>query len=81
MNDQNCMEGILQLEKGACDLYLHGTLESCSDTVHQAFSKALFESLSLQNTIYDKMSEKGWYPVASVEQQKIDAVRQKFCQQ
>ena len=81
MNDQNCMERILQLEKGACDLYLHGTLESCTNTVHQAFSKALFESLSLQNTIYDKMSEKGWYPVSSVEQKKIDAVRQKFCQQ
>ena len=28
MDDKNLMEDILLLEKGVCDLYMHGTLES-----------------------------------------------------
>ena len=37
MDDKNLMEGILLLEKGVCDLYMHGTIESSTDNVHQAF--------------------------------------------
>lgn len=78
MEDKDLMEGILLLEKGVCDLYLHGTIESSTDNVHQAFSAALNDSLCLQNTMYDKMAEKGWYPTESAEQTKIDAAKQKF---
>lgn len=28
MNDKNLMENILLLEKGVCDLFMHGTIES-----------------------------------------------------
>lgn len=28
MGDKNLMENILLLEKGVCDLFLHGTIES-----------------------------------------------------
>lgn len=38
MNDKNLMENILLLEKGVCDLFMHGTIESPTDNVHQAFS-------------------------------------------
>ena len=34
----------------------------------------------MQNQIYSKMSQKGWYPEQQVEQQKIDSARQKFMQ-
>lgn len=78
MEDKDLMEGILLLEKGVCDLYLHGTIESSTDNVHQAFSAALNDSLCLQNTMYDKMAAKGWYPTESAEQTKIDAAKQKF---
>ena len=59
MNDKNLMEDILLLEKGACDLFMHGAIESSSSNVHQAFSNALSDALCMQDTIYDKMSEKG----------------------
>ncbi len=81
MDDKNLMENILLLEKGVCDLLLHGTIESPTENVHNAFSCALNESLCLQDKVYDKMAEKGWYPTQPVEQQKINMVKQKFSTQ
>ena len=40
MNDKDIMEGILLTTKGVCDLYLHGSIESATPNVHQAFSTA-----------------------------------------
>ena len=78
MDDKNLMENILLLEKGVCDLYMHGTIESPTANVHQAFNNALNESLSIQDTLYNKMAAKGWYPTKQVEQTKINTVKQKF---
>lgn len=81
MDDKNLMENILLLEKGACDLYMHGTIESSTDNVHQTFSTALNNTLCMQDEIYDKMSAKGWYSVKQVEQNKVNTVKQKFSAQ
>lgn len=81
MDDKNIMENILLLEKGVCDLYMHGSIECGTENVNQAFRAALNQSLTMQDTIYDKMSAKGWYPTEQVEQNKINAVKQKFCGQ
>lgn len=81
MDDKNLMENILLLEKGACDLFMHGTIESSSANVHNAFSLALNEALNIENTIYDKMKAKGWYPSENVESSKIATVKQKFSAQ
>lgn len=78
MDDKNVMENLLLMEKGVCDLYMHGTIESSTGNVHQAFNSALSESLQIQDKIYDEMAEKGWYPTEQVEQQKVDKVKQKF---
>ena len=37
MNDQMIMENLLLTEKGACDLYLHGAIESATPNVNNAF--------------------------------------------
>lgn len=78
MEDRDLMEKELLIIKGVCDLYLHGTIESSTAEVHAAFKEALNESLDIQNKIYNLMSEKGWYNVTTVEQNKIDAAKQKF---
>lgn len=78
MEDRDLMEKELLIIKGVCDLYLHGTIESSTAEVHAAFKDALNESLDIQNKIYNLMSEKGWYTVTTVEQNKIDTVKQKF---
>ena len=81
MDDKNLMENILLLEKGVWDLYMHGAIESSTANIHQAFSTALNESLTMQDTIYGKMAAKGWYPTEQVEQNKVSAVKQKFSAQ
>lgn len=78
MNDKLLMENILLLEKGVCDLFLHGTIESSTDNVHQTFNSALNNALTMQDTIYDKMAAKGWYPTEQAEQNKVASVKMKF---
>ncbi|MDW2799817.1 spore coat protein [Clostridium boliviensis] len=78
MDDKCIMENLLNTTKGACDLYLHGTLESPTMNVHQAFDNALNDTLCMQDDIYKKMSSKGWYTTDQAEQQKISKVKNQF---
>lgn len=81
MDDRNIMENLLLNSKSVCDLYLHGTIESGTKNVHTAFCSALNESLCIQDTIYQKMSEKGWYSSTQAPQSDIEQVKQKFARQ
>lgn len=78
MDDRNLMENMLLLEKGACDLFMHGTIESSTQNVHQTFNNSLNDSLKLQDDIYHKMQAKGWYPTEQVDQSQLNTVKNKF---
>ena len=78
MDDKCMMEDLLLVTKGACDLFMHATIESATSNVHSAFDTALKDTLCMQNDIYNKMSQKGWYPMTQAEQQKIQQTMQKF---
>ncbi|MCI5810602.1 MAG: spore coat protein [Clostridiales bacterium] len=78
MDDKLIMEDILTTVKGAADLYLHGTIESATINIHQAFDQKLNDTLQMQNEIYSKMSQRGWYAEEQAEQQKVDQTKQKF---
>ena len=78
MDDRQIMENLLLCVKGECDLMMHGAIESSTPAVHQAFAQSFNDALTLQNQIYSKMAEKGWYPATKAEQQQISAVKQKF---
>jgi len=78
MDDKTIMENLLVTTKGACDLYMHGAIESPSPNVHQAFNSALQSGISLQDNIYKEMSQKGWYPTSQADQQQVSQVRQKY---
>ena len=78
MDDKMLMEGLLWNTKSMADLCMHGTIESGTKNVHEAFQNALKEILSMQNEIYETMSNEGWYQPEEVEQTKIDQIKQKF---
>jgi len=78
MNDQAIMENLLLTTKGVCDLYMHGTVESSTQNVHQAFDTALADSLCMQEDIYKQMTAKGWYQMQEADAQQIAQVHQKF---
>ena len=81
MNDQMIMENILLTTKGACDLYMHGTIESATKNVKQTFDDSLSDSLCMQGDVYQKMAAKGWYPSQQADRQQITQVRQKYAGQ
>ncbi len=81
MDDKCIMENLLLVTKGACDLYLHGSIESPTANVHQTFTNALNGTLAMQDAIYKQMSAKGWYQVEAAPQQQIAKVRGKFAAQ
>ena len=78
MNDKEILEGILLTTKGVCDLYLHGSIESSTPKVHQAFHTALDSALCMQNTVYNQMASHGWYTAEQAQPQQLQQVRQKF---
>ncbi len=78
MDDKNLMENILLLEKGVCDLFMHGAIESSTKNVHSTFSSALNSALNMQDEIYAKMQSKGWYSTDNADQSKISSLKQKF---
>ena len=81
MNDQNLMEDLLLLEKGVCDLFMHGAIESSTQNVYKTFNTALNTALEVQDTIYTKMSAKGWYQTEQADQNKVNALKQKYTAQ
>lgn len=78
MSDKEIMEGLLMNTKGVIDLYMHGTIESSSPNVHQAFTTALNDTLCMQNSIYKQMESHGWYPSQQASQPQIQQVKQKY---
>lgn len=78
VDDRAIMDNILSVIKGNCDLFMHGTIESSTPNVHQAFKSSLDESLQVQNEIFNQMSQKGWYTTQQAEQQKVSQTKQKF---
>ena len=78
MDDKCIMENIPLTPPPARPLFLHGTIESSTANVHQAFNTALNDSLCMQDELYKKMAQKGWYPTEQAEEQKIQKVKQKF---
>ena len=76
MDDKNLMEDVLLTVKGACDLYLHGTIESATANVHNTFDQRLNETLQMQNEIYNKMSD-GDRPDAADRQGQAEIRRER----
>lgn len=78
MQDQVIMENILTSVKNVCDIFMHGTIESSTPNVNSAFKQSLNECLCMQNEIYSKMAQKGWYPSSQAQQQQIQQTKQKY---
>ncbi|MBQ5977429.1 MAG: spore coat protein [Oscillospiraceae bacterium] len=78
MNDKEIMENILLTTKGVCDLYLHGSVESSTPQVHDAFTAALNDAICMQNGLYQQMESHGWYQKEQEQPQKLQQLKQKY---
>ena len=78
MDDKCIMENLLLTTKGVIDLYMHGAIESSTANIHQAFSNAFEDTLSMQDSIYKQMAAKGWYQMENAPQQQVQQTKQKY---
>ena len=58
--------------------FIHGTIESGTKNVHQAFVDALTETLTLQNDLYTLMSNENMYKVENVAETKLTKAQSKY---
>ena len=66
MNDQVLMDNYLLLLKSTVEVYVHGTLESANEKVRNLLKKNLNDTITMQNTTYDEMTNFGWYEVENI---------------
>ena len=78
MQDQVIMDNLLTSVKNACDIFMHGAIESSTPNVNSTFKQALNDCLCVQNDIYTKMEQKGWSPSQSAPQQQVQQTKQKY---
>ncbi len=78
MNDKLLMEQMLLLLKSTTEVYVHGSLESSNEPVHKALRNGLDETLTLQDDLYNKMTEYGWYTIQNIEVKEINKTIKKL---
>lgn len=71
MNDQLLLENILLILKSNMEVYTHGTLESSNKDIRECIKYGLETTLELQNNLYNKMTEYGWYKVNNINKNII----------
>ena len=72
MNNQMLLDSYLLLLKSTVEVYVHGTLESANDKVHNLLKKSLDNTMSMQKNTYDEMTNYGWYTIEDVKKTVID---------
>ena len=72
MNDKIIMENMLLLLKSTVEVYVHGSLES------NALKSNLDEIIKMQDELYKKMTECGWYIVTNIDSKQIQKTLKKL---
>ncbi len=76
--DQEILTDVLSSQKFAADAYNLSSEESVTPQVRQAFLSLLSEEHAIQNSAFQQMSQRGWYPTPAADQKKIQEARQKY---
>jgi len=78
MNDQVLMENMLLLLKSNTEVYVHGSLESTNKPIHMVLKNGLDETIKMQDNLYNKMTEYGWYTIQNIDTKTIKQTLKKL---
>lgn len=78
MQDQDLVADLLTSEKLLCSTYNTAVVEAATPNIRNDLKTNLNSQLDIQNTIFNKMNEKGWYPVDSADPNKVQVAKSKF---
>ena len=70
-SDQKFLDSYLLLLKSTVEVYVHGTLESSNQKVRKLLKSSLDDTMSMQNTTYQKMTNLGFYKVKNIDTNTI----------
>jgi len=78
MTDKILMDNMLLLLKSTVEVYVHGSLESSTKPVHNILKNNLDETIKMQDELYNKMTEYGWYQISNVDTKTIKQTLKKL---
>ena len=78
MDDKVIMNTALTFSKNACELLMHGAIESSTPKVKKAFMDGLTDILNMQGELFNEMQAGGLYKIEDVQQSKIDKAYNKY---
>ena len=80
LNDQDRMEDLLAQEKYLIGAYSTFIPEATCPELRTVLKDNFQDCVQNQYSIFDKMTQLGWYPTQNATMQEVDAARQKFQQ-
>lgn len=66
-NEQIFLDSYLLLLKSTVEVYVHGTLESSNKKVRNLLKTSLDDTMSMQYTTYNKMTDLGFYKIENID--------------
>ncbi|MDD6883587.1 MAG: spore coat protein [Eubacteriales bacterium] len=80
LNDQDRMEDLLAQEKYLIGAYSTFIPEATCPELRTVLKDNFQDCVQNQYSIFEKMTQLGWYPTQNAPMQEVDAARQKFQQ-
>lgn len=70
-NEQLFLDSYLLLLKSTVEVYVHGTLESSNKKTRNILKTSLDDTMSMQYTTYNKMTDLGYYKIQNIDKSII----------
>ena len=78
--DKLLCEQMLLILKSNVEVYVHGTLESSNNKVRNTLKNGLDMTMSMQEDLYNLMTDYNWYQVKNIKCSDIEKVYAKLKQ-
>ena len=78
--DKLLCEQMLLILKSNVEVYVHGTLESSNNKVRNALKNGLDMTMSMQEDLFNIMTDYNWYQVKNIKCSDIEKVYSKLKQ-
>lgn len=79
-SEKEILADALEAEKQATGYYNTFSNECVHNSVRNAILKCLEEEHDIQQSVFEEMHARGYYPTPAAEASKVDQLKQKFAQ-
>ena len=80
MTDKQCITDLLSSEKFLAGVYNSFCSEAATVSVRQTLCSLLADEHRIGEELFGEMHARGWYPLETAKEDKLNSVKQKFAQ-